>query len=236
MHKAILAADMTICCSHCQHWQVPIHFSANVRLAHFIDTTALRVSTRFCIALYSSSSLTDNHHVRTQLPVPKSPTSLKLQGIPYVQNVAKAAAQMGKNKKNAEELCESLADTIVVIDDLVRMHGEEGTSSYIDICGEMEGYLQRIAQDINDFKLRHRGLRGVFCVDDFRDAIQAYRRRVDDLKTDFLIHSVGDCNSKVTQMHCLLMNGAPQAVVHHPEELVFRIPKRPIAITAFFFV
>ncbi|PBK84446.1 hypothetical protein ARMGADRAFT_1088461 [Armillaria gallica] len=166
-------------------------------------------------------------------------------GVPYVQNVAKVAAavfklleQKGKNKKNAEELCESIADTIVVIDDLVRMQGDQGTSCYIEICGEMEGYLQRMVQDMKDIKLKHRGLRGAFCVDDFRDAIQSYRRRVDDLKTDFLIHSVGDCNLKVTEMHCLLMNATPQATVRHSEdseEFVFRVPKKPVAITALFF-
>ncbi|KAK0436264.1 hypothetical protein EV421DRAFT_1132593 [Armillaria borealis] len=166
-------------------------------------------------------------------------------GVPYVQNVAKVAAgvfklleQKGKNKKNADELCQSIADTIVVIDTLVRMQGEQGTSCYIDICGEMETYLQSMAQDIKDFKRKHRGFKGVFCVDDFRDAIQCYRRRVDDLKTDFVIHSVGDCNSKVTQMHYLLMNATPQAAVRHSEDsevFVFRIPKKPVAITAFFF-
>ncbi|KAK0218502.1 hypothetical protein EDD85DRAFT_355507 [Armillaria nabsnona] len=167
-------------------------------------------------------------------------------GVPYVENVAKVAVlvfklleQKGKNKKNADELCQSIADTIVVIDTLVRMQGEQGTSCYIDICGEMETYLQRMAQDIKDFKLKHRGLRGVFCVEDFRDAIQSYRRRVDDLKTDFVIHSVGDSNLKVTQIHCLLMNGTPQAAVRHSEdskEFVFRIPKKPVAITAVFFL
>ncbi len=44
-----------------------------------------------------------------------------------------------------------------------------------------------MAQDIKDVTLKHRGLKGVFCVDDFRDAIQAYRRRVDDLKMDFVV-------------------------------------------------
>ncbi|KAK0185329.1 hypothetical protein F5146DRAFT_1125282 [Armillaria mellea] len=92
-----------------------------------------------------------------------------------------------------------------------------------------------MAQDINDSKRKHRGLRGVFNVDDFKDTIQAYQRRVDDLKMAFLIHSVGASLSKVTQMHYLLMNETPQAVVHHPGELVLRIPKRPIAITAFVF-
>ncbi|PBK65333.1 hypothetical protein ARMSODRAFT_1006694 [Armillaria solidipes] len=163
-------------------------------------------------------------------------------GVPYVENVAKVAVvvfklleQKGKNKKSAEELCESIADTIVVIDTLVHMQGERGTSCYIDICGEMERYLESMAQDIKDIKLKHRGLKGVFCVDEFRDAIQAYRRRVDDLKMDFVIHSVGDCHLEVTQMHSLLKNAVAQAVVRYPEEFVFRISKKSAAITAFFF-
>ncbi|KAK0479808.1 hypothetical protein EDD18DRAFT_1113742 [Armillaria luteobubalina] len=108
-------------------------------------------------------------------------------GAPYLENVAKVAVvvfellkQKGKNKKDAKELCESIADTIVVIDDLVRMHGDQDTSCFIHICGEMERYLQRMAEDIKDFKLKHRGLRGVFCVDDFREIIQSYRRHVDN--------------------------------------------------------
>ncbi|KAK0491743.1 hypothetical protein EDD18DRAFT_1358517 [Armillaria luteobubalina] len=66
-------------------------------------------------------------------------------GAPYLKNVAKVAVvvfellkQKGKNKTDAKELCESIADTIVVINDLVRMHGDQDTSCYIDICGEME--------------------------------------------------------------------------------------------------
>ncbi|PBK84453.1 hypothetical protein ARMGADRAFT_1170069 [Armillaria gallica] len=163
--------------------------------------------------------------------------------VPYLESVAKVAVlvfklldQKAKNKESAKELCESMANTILVINDLVRM--QEGTSCYIEICGEMEGYLQRMVQDIEDIKHKHHGLKGFFCVDDFRDAIQSYRRRVDDLKTDFLIHSVGDCNSKVTQIHFLLMNATPQAAMRHSEdskEFVFRIPKKAVAITALFF-
>ncbi|KAK0185343.1 hypothetical protein F5146DRAFT_1228255 [Armillaria mellea] len=160
-------------------------------------------------------------------------------GAPYLENVAKVAVvvfellkEKGKNKKDAEELCQSIADTIVVIDDLVR-----NASSYIDICREMEGYLQCMAQDIKDFKLRYRGLRGVFCVDDFRDAIQAYRRHADNLNRDFMMHVVLDSNSKVTQIHYLLMNEKPQAVVHHSNsaEFVFRIPKNLLQSLPFFF-
>ncbi|KAK0479507.1 hypothetical protein IW261DRAFT_1419612 [Armillaria novae-zelandiae] len=88
-----------------------------------------------------------------------------------VANIAEASGvpKRERTKKDAEELCESIADTIIVIDTLVRMHEDLDNSCYIDICGEMETYLQRMAQDIKDSKLKHRGLRGVFCVNDFRD-------------------------------------------------------------------
>ncbi|KAK0464098.1 hypothetical protein IW261DRAFT_1613572 [Armillaria novae-zelandiae] len=115
-------------------------------------------------------------------------------GVPYVENVAKVAVvvfklleKKGKNKKAAKALSESIADTIVVIDTLFRMHGDHDTSCYIGICGEMETYLHGMAQDIKNSTLKQRGFRGVFCIDDFRDVIQSYRRRVEDLKTDFLV-------------------------------------------------
>ncbi len=50
-----------------------------------------------------------------------------------------ALQQKAKNKESAKELCESIANTILVINDLVRMQGECERSCYIDICGEMEG-------------------------------------------------------------------------------------------------
>ncbi|PBK65346.1 hypothetical protein ARMSODRAFT_441863 [Armillaria solidipes] len=162
--------------------------------------------------------------------------------VPYLESVAKVAVlvfklldQKAKNKESAKELCESIANTILVINDLVRMQGERETSCYIDICREMEGYLQGMAQNLKDIKRKHRGIKGIFSVDDYRDAIQAYRRRVDDLKTDFLIYSVGDCHLEVTQIHSLLKNAMTQAAERHSEEFVFRIPKKPVAITAFFF-
>ncbi|KAK0436259.1 hypothetical protein EV421DRAFT_1132285 [Armillaria borealis] len=165
--------------------------------------------------------------------------------VPYLESVAKVAVlvfklldQKAKNKESAKELCESIANTIMVIETLVRMQGERESSCYINICEEMEKYLQGTAQDKTDMKLKHRDIKGVFCVDDFRDAIQAYRRRVDDLKTDALIHSLGDCCLEVMQMHWPVTDVVAQVVVRHSkesDELIFRISKRAVAITALFF-
>ncbi|KAK0450491.1 uncharacterized protein EV420DRAFT_737266 [Desarmillaria tabescens] len=164
--------------------------------------------------------------------------------VPYVRSVAKVALlvfqlldQRGKNKENVKELCDSIANTIVVIDTLVRMQGERGASCFKDICGEMEGYLHCMVQDIKDMKHRHRGLKSVLSIDEFRDTIQAYNKRVNDLKMDFLIHVTGDCLFEVMQMHCLLKDVTAQAAARHSadEAFVIWIPKTSAVITALFF-
>ncbi|SJL02830.1 uncharacterized protein ARMOST_06168 [Armillaria ostoyae] len=129
-------------------------------------------------------------------------------GVPYLEKLAKVAVTVlellekrGKNKKDAKELSESIANTIIVIDTLVRMHGECASPYFEDICGAMAGYLDGIAQDLKAAQRKQRGIRGLFNIDEFRDAIQVYRKRVDDLKTDFLVHLMGDCIAKVIQRH-----------------------------------
>ncbi|KAK0218478.1 hypothetical protein EDD85DRAFT_866697, partial [Armillaria nabsnona] len=165
--------------------------------------------------------------------------------VPYLESMAKVAVlvfklldQKAKNKESAKELCERIANTTMVIDTLVRMQGEGESSCYIDICEEMEKYLQGTRQDMTDIELKDRGIKGVFCVDEFRDAIQAYRRRVDDLKTDASIHSSVDCRLEGMQVHCAEKDVVAQAVACHwkeSDEFVFRISKGSVAIMALFF-
>ncbi|KAK0436254.1 hypothetical protein EV421DRAFT_1739707 [Armillaria borealis] len=139
-------------------------------------------------------------------------------GVPYLEKLAKIAVAVfellekkGKNKKDAKELSESIANTIIVIDTLVRMHGERAGLYFEDICGAMAEYLDGIAQDLKAAQRKQRDIRGLFNIDEFRDAIQVYRKRVNDLKTDFSIHLMGDCIAKVIQVHSVvqdLKNGA----------------------------
>ncbi|KAK0207292.1 hypothetical protein IW262DRAFT_1420802 [Armillaria fumosa] len=132
-------------------------------------------------------------------------------GIPYLERLAKAAVTIfellekkGKNKNAAKELSESIANTIVVIDTIVRMHRERAGPYFEDICGAMTGYLDGIAKDLKDGQRKHRGIKSIFNVDECRDAIQVYRKRVDDLKVDFLIHLTGDCFAEIIQVHSIV--------------------------------
>ncbi|KAK0491739.1 hypothetical protein EDD18DRAFT_1334596 [Armillaria luteobubalina] len=132
-------------------------------------------------------------------------------GIPYLEDLAKVAGTVfellekkGKNKKAAKELTESIANTIVVIDTIVRMHRERAGPYFEGICGAMAGYLEDIAQDLKNGQRKHRGIKSIINVDECRDALQAYRKRVDDLKGDFLIHLMGDCIAEVIRVHSVV--------------------------------
>ncbi|KAK0436266.1 hypothetical protein EV421DRAFT_2038835 [Armillaria borealis] len=121
-------------------------------------------------------------------------------GIPYIEKLAKVVVvvmelleQRGKNKKDVKALCESIANTVVVVNTVVSMHEEVGAAYFMSICEEMEEYLTSLAEDLKrEVESKHRGIKGLFNTKELRDAIHDYRIRVNDLKTDFLIHVTSD--------------------------------------------
>ncbi|KAK0437289.1 uncharacterized protein EV420DRAFT_1588671 [Desarmillaria tabescens] len=129
-------------------------------------------------------------------------------GIPYIEKLAKVAVavmelleQRKKNKKDVKALCESIANTVVVINTVVRMNEEAGAAYFKDICAEMEAYLTSLAQELKgEIERKHSGIKSFFNTQELRDTIQDYRMRVDDLKTDFLIHVTGNCLSVLVEL------------------------------------
>ncbi|PBK84454.1 hypothetical protein ARMGADRAFT_1037173 [Armillaria gallica] len=227
-YKATIAPDTVNPRSSCRQLQVPVHLARDISFA-----------LRFCELHKFLLSPTTMPALNVFLKVAEI---AKASGLPYLKNVAKVTVvifklleQKGKNKEDAKELCESIANTIIIIDTLVHKQGEQGAPYFMGICREMEGYLQGMVQGLKDTKRKHSGIKGIFCVDEYRDTIQAYRKHVNDLKMDFLIHVMGDCLLGVMQMNCLLKDVMAQVVVHHSEEdVVIRIPKTTAAISAFF--
>ncbi|SJL18380.1 uncharacterized protein ARMOST_21968 [Armillaria ostoyae] len=151
-------------------------------------------------------------------------------GVPYLENVAKAAVavielleKVKTNKHEVKELCESIANTVTVINSHVASRkGEERAEYFAGVCGEMERCLNDIAEHVKDEKRKRRGLKGFLNANDFHDAIETYRRRVEDLKMDFLIHVTGDCSLMLYDLIAEARkerNGAA-----HQDEIVIHIP------------
>ncbi|KAK0218475.1 hypothetical protein EDD85DRAFT_961495 [Armillaria nabsnona] len=150
-------------------------------------------------------------------------------GIPYVEKLAKVAVAViellekkAKNKEDVKELCKSITNTVDVIKALVSMHGEQGAAYFKDICTEMDRYLASIADDLKDAQRKHRGLGGFLNVNKFQDAIQGYKKRVDDLKMDFLIHITGDSRLTLVEIHRLLadVKNVKEAALKEDSQLI----------------
>ncbi|PBK93581.1 hypothetical protein ARMGADRAFT_1030179 [Armillaria gallica] len=105
-------------------------------------------------------------------------------GVPYLENVAKAAVaviellkKVKTNKCEVKELCESIANTVTIINShVMSKKGEQRVECFTDICGEMEQCLNDIAGQVKDKKCKHHGLKGFINANDFHDAIETYRK------------------------------------------------------------
>ncbi|KAK0481010.1 hypothetical protein EDD18DRAFT_1113374 [Armillaria luteobubalina] len=108
-------------------------------------------------------------------------------GIPYIQKLAKVTVavvelleQWGKNKKNIKALCESIANTVVVINTVA---------------------LTSLAQDLKtELERKHCGVKGFFKTKELQETIQDFRIRINDLRTDFMIH----CLLILVELHPML--------------------------------
>ncbi|KAK0450490.1 uncharacterized protein EV420DRAFT_1562052, partial [Desarmillaria tabescens] len=153
---------------------------------------------------------------------------------PYTAGLAKVAMgvielldEKEENRKDIKELCESTANVVIVINTLASMQGGKGNTCFKNICAEMEGCLGDITQQLKDDRKRE----GVFNADEFRDSIQAYRKRIDDLKIDFLIHVTGNCMLALTEATRI-----PRPVDTGDYHFHLRISKVSFFFFSFFFV
>ncbi|KAK0491804.1 hypothetical protein EDD18DRAFT_1186347 [Armillaria luteobubalina] len=143
-------------------------------------------------------------------------------GVPYLENLAKVAVivielldvrmtvvcpsvtcccsslhlvqKVKTNKHRAKELAESITNTITVINSHVTgRKGEQGSTYFVDVCNEMKRCLSSITEHLKNETRKQCRLKGLLDAHDLRDAIESYRRQIEDLKMDFLIHITSDC-------------------------------------------
>lgn len=126
------------------------------------------------------------------------------QGVVVIELLEKVKT----NEHEAKELCKSIANTVTVINSwhIVGRIGEERAEYFACICSEMEQCLIDIEEQLNDEKRKCRGFKKILTVNDFHDAIETYRRHVEDLKTDFLISITGECLLKLCELMAEVRN------------------------------
>ncbi|KAK0491762.1 hypothetical protein EDD18DRAFT_1334603 [Armillaria luteobubalina] len=200
-----------------------LHSMDNIstRILFFLDASSLT----------SHTFLTIHHYARYQ--------HLQVASLIKASEVAVAVIELlkekAKNKDDVKELRETIKNTVSVIQALVAKHGEQGGEYFKDICEEMEGYLAGIGEDLEGTRRKSHGIKGFFNANQLRDTILSYKKRVDDLKTDFLIHITGGNTLALVEMHRMLdeMRNV-QETASKEESVVIRITVTHATLFLFF--
>ncbi|KAK0235493.1 hypothetical protein EDD85DRAFT_77455 [Armillaria nabsnona] len=102
-----------------------------------------------------------------------------------------------KNRRDLQELAESIVDTLVVVRDTVIDHGPTSASCFKDICLDFQTYLNDLLSKLN----KQRGIRGFLNAKKISDDISAYKERVQMAKGDFLIRTTTMTRLALSDVH-----------------------------------
>ncbi|KAK0235498.1 hypothetical protein EDD85DRAFT_77617 [Armillaria nabsnona] len=119
------------------------------------------------------------------------------QCVIVVLEVIESAA---KNRKDLQELAESIVTTLVIVRDTVINHGPTSALCFKDTCLDFQTYLNDLLSKLNkEGKLP--GTRRLLKAKKISDDISGYRQRVQTAKEDFLIRTMTMAQLALSDIH-----------------------------------
>ncbi|KAK0443638.1 hypothetical protein EV421DRAFT_528643 [Armillaria borealis] len=114
--------------------------------------------------------------------------------------VLEAIESATKNRKDLQELAESIVATLVVVRETVIDHGPTSASCFKDICLDFQTYLDDLLSKLNK-ESKSRGIRRFLKAKKISDDISAYKQRVQTAKEDFLIRTTTMTRLTLSDVH-----------------------------------
>ncbi|KAK0472746.1 hypothetical protein IW261DRAFT_1506717 [Armillaria novae-zelandiae] len=105
-----------------------------------------------------------------------------------------------KNRKDLQELAESIVTTLVVVRDTVIDHGPTSALCFKDFCLDFQTFLSDLLSKLNN-ESKSRGIRRLLKAKKISEEISAYRQRVQAAKEDFLIHTTTMTQLTLSDVH-----------------------------------
>ncbi|KAK0431065.1 hypothetical protein EV421DRAFT_201476 [Armillaria borealis] len=117
--------------------------------------------------------------------------------VVVVLEVIESAA---RNRKDLQELAESIVSTLVIVRDTVIDHGPTSASYFKDICLDFQTFLNDLLSKLNK-ESKSRGIRRFLKAKKISDDISAYKKRVQMAKEDFLIRTTTMTRLALSDVH-----------------------------------
>ncbi|KAJ7252033.1 hypothetical protein C8J57DRAFT_1723042 [Mycena rebaudengoi] len=130
----------------------------------------------------------------------------ELLPFPYVKGalgplipILEAVQKMRKNRDDFEDLCESIVNTVSILEKIIP-HGANATNSLKRLCEDLQSLLQEIELKVGQIqknqKSRVRGILKEFIKStSIGDELARYKTRVEQLRSDFMLMSMAQLNS-----------------------------------------
>ncbi|KAK0471993.1 hypothetical protein IW261DRAFT_821017 [Armillaria novae-zelandiae] len=140
--------------------------------------------------------------------------------FPYIKGVAGCIVTIleiielaGKNNKDLQDLAESIGTTIRIIKETVQAHGDTSAIHFRDICVEIQKFLESLIVELNGTQrmLKSKTITQFLTTKKVSGAIDGYKRRVNDIKTDFLVLVTADSRLAMSEMQDALIDTVTQA-------------------------
>ncbi|KAK0443641.1 hypothetical protein EV421DRAFT_1735758 [Armillaria borealis] len=119
--------------------------------------------------------------------------------FPFIKGAAHCVSA-AKNRKDLQELAESIVATLVVVRDTVIDHGPTSASCFKDICIKFQTYLNGLLSKLNK-EGKPRGIRRLLKAKKISDDISAYKEQVQTAKEDFLIRTTTMTQLALSDVH-----------------------------------
>ncbi|KAJ7268430.1 hypothetical protein C8J57DRAFT_345144 [Mycena rebaudengoi] len=106
-----------------------------------------------------------------------------------------------RNRDDLKELCETTVEIVLILRDEIAAHGETGAVRFITLCENFISFIQNVHVGLEKLQQSRHGLRGklreILRASRISDQIEGYRRRVNELRSNFMLLTTIETNLNV---------------------------------------
>ncbi|KAJ7278516.1 hypothetical protein C8J57DRAFT_1503393 [Mycena rebaudengoi] len=130
----------------------------------------------------------------------------QLLPFPYVKGalgplipILEAVQKMRKNRDDFEDLCESIVNTVTILEKITP-HSADATNSLKRLCEDLRSLLQEIEQKVGQVQKNQKSqvrkaLKEFIKSTSIGDELARYKTRVEQLRSDFMLMTIAQLNS-----------------------------------------
>ncbi|KAJ6582316.1 hypothetical protein B0H19DRAFT_1252422 [Mycena capillaripes] len=124
-----------------------------------------------------------------------------------------AVQKVKKNCEDLKDLCESITEIVIILEDQFSSHGNTAAVKLKSLCEELESFLQTVLIAVQKLQLKSepqgfRRIKGLIKSSSVMDEIAGYEKRIQSFVSRIKLMAVVDTNFKMHEMHAAVVSSS----------------------------